>query len=262
MKWKSLHSVQIFATLDCSLPDSSVHGILQASILEWVAGSHSLLQGIFPTQGSNPGLQNCWWIFTIWVTREAYLNRIRALTEETQSVTWALGPCASIEENAHLWTRKWALSRRHICQSFLASRTVRNTFLLFRSSVLKNLPATQETWLWSLGQEDPLGKGMATHSSILAWRIPWTEEPGRLQSMGSQRVKHDWATNTFTFFTSMVFCYSGLNRLKQAICLTSDPWFSLHFWCCLCPWSENLLLLVWLSVFALSLSPGSSMCCP
>ena len=52
--------------------------------------------------------------------------------------------------------------------------------------MVKNLPATQETWIWSLGQEDPLEKGMATHFSILAWEIPWTEEPGGLQSTGSQ----------------------------------------------------------------------------
>ena len=57
--------------------------------------------------------------------------------------------------------------------------------------MVKNLPATQETQLQSLGQEDPLEEGMATHSSILAWRIPWTDEPGRLQSLGSQRVGHD-----------------------------------------------------------------------
>ena len=50
--------------------------------------------------------------------------------------------------------------------------------------MVKNLPATQETWVGSLGQEDPLEKGMATHSSILAWRVPWTEEPGRLQLQG------------------------------------------------------------------------------
>ena len=55
----------------------------------------------------------------------------------------------------------------------------------------KNLPAMQETWVQFLGQEDPLEKGMVTHSSILDWRIPWTEEPGGLQSMGSQRVRHD-----------------------------------------------------------------------
>ena len=52
------------------------------------------------------------------------------------------------------------------------------------AQVVKNLPAMQETWVLSLGQEDPLEEGMATHSSILAWRIPWTEEPGSLQSHG------------------------------------------------------------------------------
>ena len=59
---------------------------------------------------------------------------------------------------------------------------------------LKNLSAMQETQLRSLGQKDPLEKGMATHSSILAWRILWTEEPGGLQSMESERVGHDLAT--------------------------------------------------------------------
>ena len=57
----------------------------------------------------------------------------------------------------------------------------------------------QETQVRSLGREDPLEKGIATHSSILAWRIPWTVEPGRLWSMGSQRVGQDLVTNTFTF---------------------------------------------------------------
>ena len=57
--------------------------------------------------------------------------------------------------------------------------------------MVKNLPATQKTQVQSLGWEDPLEKGMATHSSILAWKIPWTEESGGLWSMGSQRVGHD-----------------------------------------------------------------------
>ena len=60
---------------------------------------------------------------------------------------------------------------------------------------IKRLPAMQETQARSLGWEDPLEKEMATHSSILAWRIPWTEEPDGLRSMGSQRVGHDWATS-------------------------------------------------------------------
>ena len=66
------------------------------------------------------------------------------------------------------------------------------------AQMVKNLPAMQETWFWSLGWEDSLEKGMSTHSSILVWRIPWTEEPGRLQSMGLQRVVHDWTINTLT----------------------------------------------------------------
>ena len=63
-------------------------------------------------------------------------------------------------------------------------------------SVVKNLPAMHDTWVQSLDWEDPLEEGMATHSSILAWRIPWTEMPGELQSIGLQRVRHDLATNT------------------------------------------------------------------
>ena len=66
---------------------------------------------------------------------------------------------------------------------------------------IKRLPAMQETRVQSLGQEEPLGKEMATHSSILAWKIPWTEEPGRLQSMGSQRAGHNWAIS-LSFFPS------------------------------------------------------------
>ena len=60
--------------------------------------------------------------------------------------------------------------------------------------MVKNLPAMQEIHVWSLGREDALERGIATHSRILAWRIPWTDKPGGLQSMGSQRVRHDWDT--------------------------------------------------------------------
>ena len=63
------------------------------------------------------------------------------------------------------------------------------------SQTVKRLPTMQETQVWSLGLEDALEKEMATHSSILAWKIPWTEQPGWLLSMGSHRVRHDWATS-------------------------------------------------------------------
>ena len=64
----------------------------------------------------------------------------------------------------------------------------------------------QETWVWSLGWEDPLEKEMAAHSSILAWKIPWTAESGRLPSMGSQRVRHDWATSLLLSKVPGIFC--------------------------------------------------------
>ena len=63
--------------------------------------------------------------------------------------------------------------------------------------VVKNRPAMQDTMVWSLGQEEPLEKEMTTHSSILAWRIPWTGEPDGLHSPWGRRVRHDWETNTF-----------------------------------------------------------------
>ena len=66
------------------------------------------------------------------------------------------------------------------------------------AQMVKNPPAMWETWVRCLGWEDPLEKVMATHSSILAWRIPWTEESGRLQSIGSQKLRHNWQIFTFT----------------------------------------------------------------
>ena len=68
--------------------------------------------------------------------------------------------------------------------------------------MVKNLPAMQETQVQSLGWENPLEKGMTTYSSILSGKIPWTEEPGGLQSMGSQRIRHDRVTNTFTWYAA------------------------------------------------------------
>ena len=69
------------------------------------------------------------------------------------------------------------------------------------AQMVKYLPAVQETRIWFMGWEDALEKGIATHLSILAWRIPGTEEPGGLQFMESQRAGHDWATSAFTFFS-------------------------------------------------------------
>ena len=91
-------------------------------------------------------------------------------------------------------------------------------------SIVKNPPAMlelQEMQVQSLGWEDPLGKGLATHSSILAWRMPWTEEPGGLQSMGSQRVRHNQSDfaymHTHIFFIFLRLCLGylyGENTIK------------------------------------------------
>ena len=67
------------------------------------------------------------------------------------------------------------------------------------AQTVKNLPTIHKTWVRSLGWENPLKKGMATHFSILAWRIPWTEEPGGLHNMESQRIRHDWLIHLYIF---------------------------------------------------------------
>ena len=77
------------------------------------------------------------------------------------------------------------------------------------AQMIKNMPVMQQTQVWSQDQKDPLEKGMATHPSILAWRIPWREEPGGLQSLRSQRVTHNWMTNTG------LFIYYQQNKAKH-----------------------------------------------
>ena len=97
------------------------------------------------------------------------------------------------------WLRKslWWANSSTLCNLHLL-RVYESHGPSLVAQVVKNLPAMQKTLVRFLGLEDTLEKdmGMATHSSILAWRIPWTEEPGRPQFMGSQRVGHDWATFT------------------------------------------------------------------
>ena len=108
--------------------------------------------------------------------------------------------------------------------------------LLLVCSVVKNLPTMQETQVWSLGQENPLEKGMATHSNILAWRIPWTEEPGGLQSTGSQRVGHNWAINTHTHrntkdFWVFILYPANLQNSLMSSSSSEDFWNLLDFLC-------------------------------
>ena len=89
--------------------------------------------------------------------------------------------------------------------------------------MVKHLAAIQETQIWSLGWEDPLEKDMAAHSSILAWKIPWTAEPGRLPSMGSQRVGHGWTTS-LSLSHSVSLCWAS--TVCQAVTFISS--FRMH----------------------------------
>ena len=98
----------------------------------------------------------------------------------------------------------------------------------------------QETQVWFLGQEAPLEKEMAIHSSILAWRIQWTEEPGRLQSTGSQRVRYDWANNTWREYIWKDFYFYLLKKLHVFIWLCQVLVEVCRIFCCgmcdLVPW--------------------------
>ena len=106
---------------------------------------------------------------------------------------WILAKCSSLHQ--------WMDANKRI-QSFKKLGAGQCTFYQLSPSMaslvawtVKCLPTMRETWVRYLGREDPLEKEMATHSSIHTWKIPWTEEPGGLQSMGLQRVGHDWATS-------------------------------------------------------------------
>ena len=107
--------------------------------------------------------------------------------------------------------------------------------LLEMVQMVKNLPAMRETQVWSLGWEDPPEKGMATHSSILAWRIPRTEGLGELQSIGSKRVRHNWATNT----SSAYYQHLGIVSMSFSSTILRPSWRGwplwLQFWAHRCP---------------------------
>ena len=113
------------------------------------------------------------------------------------------------------------------------------------AQTVKNLPAMQETQVQSLGQEDPLEKGIATYSSILAWRIPRTEEAGGLQSMRSQWVRNNWATDTFLFLLSNVCIFTLASFLIQFYVSTFSFLFLSHLLlslsCCILWISVNCL---------------------
>ena len=135
--------------------------------------------------------------------KEEYLKRSQYQKSETLSGLWIFSEIflcvASVLPSLCVFISPFVLGIKtcYVSGSFLVVQMV------------KNLLAMQKTQVWSLGQEDPLEKGMATHSNILAWRIPCTEEPGRLQSMGLQKVRHNWAINTCAWHYALCWGYSG-----------------------------------------------------
>ena len=150
-------------------PHGIVHGIHQVRV-----GSCSLLQGIFPTQGSNPGLPHCRQIL-YQLSHQGSPAIVQARGKDKHWNVPAL--------NVFYFPTK--------LQGFSSG------------SAVKNMPAIQETWVRSLCREDPLEEEMATHSSILAWRIPWTDELGSLQSIGLHRVRHNWSDRAYMHRTAM-----------------------------------------------------------
>ena len=120
--------------------------------------------------------------------------------------------------------------------------------------MVKNLPAMQKTQVQSLGEKDPLEKESAAHSSILAWRIPWTEKPAGLPFMGSQRVRHDWATNLLSFTRC-------LGSECQVIYVPSCFCFCPLCHPCMSPVAMLVLNIWWLPAFANCSTPMIYFCC-
>ena len=115
----------------------------------------------------------------IWVTSIDRKLAVNISTKKTE------GDNCQMEETNDVKKKKKNLREKKV---FFFGELRNWQYLHVVAQMVKNLPAMQDTWVWSLGWKDPLEKGMATHSSILAWKIPWTEGPGRLQSMGLLRV--------------------------------------------------------------------------
>ena len=106
--------------------------------------------------------------------------------------------------------RKWHIKKFQDCENYGKLWNGGNLWTSLVVQMVKLLSTMRETWVQSLGWEDPLEKEMAIHSSTIAWKIPWTEEPGRLQSTGSQRVRHDWVTSLSQIWRAVCKLYDSI----------------------------------------------------
>ena len=180
--------------MDCSPPGSSENGISQARILGWVAISFS--RGSSQPRGQIPVSFIAGRFFTTEPRGKPSLNNIQSWWN-VKIYTRGRSPCT---QNHILYIRPKRLLISLVVQS------------------VKRLLAMRDTWVRSLGREDPLEKEMAAHSSTLAWKIPWMEEPGGLQSVGLQRVGHNWATSLKRLLS---FRHSSVG--KESTCNPGDP---------------------------------------
>ena len=187
MKVKSESEVtQLCPTLsdpmDCSPPGSSIHGIFQVRVLEWGAIAFSELISRVAQMVKN--LPAIWEVVVVGgLVAKSCPTLVTPWTVACQAPLFGIFQARILEWISISFSRGSSQPRNWTQVSCIAG-------------IFLYLLSCEGTQVQSLGWEDPLKKGMATHSSILAWRIPWTEEPGRLQSMESQRVRHDWASNT------------------------------------------------------------------
>ena len=190
--------------MDCSPPGSSVHGISRERILEWVALPSP---GVLPDPGIKPGSPamqakslNVWamgspylrrWIqkkILLWLMSKGILPMLASMSFISSSLTCV--PTVSLGKSLSQPLSTWTYTSFHLklsreCGSFLSSWVVSWLFISLSDLIV--------IIVVYICLAIPLEKAMATHSSTLAWKIPWTEEPGRLQSMGSLRVGHDWS---------------------------------------------------------------------